>query len=82
MKKKIFYFFSSVFLILVLFLAFDYIDVDTKYVNRNIIEFDRKNLNSRHTKKIANYIRYSYLKIYTILQLIQCRKHGDGDNDF
>ena len=74
MKKKILYFFSSIFLIFILFLAFDYVDVDTKYVNRSIIEFDRKNLNSRHSKKIANYLRYSYLKIYKIID-------GDGYED-
>lgn len=74
MKKKILYFFSSIFLIFILFLAFDYVDVDTKYVNRSVIEFDRKNLNSRHTKKIANYLRYSYLKIYKIID-------GDGYED-
>ena len=50
--------------ILILFLAFDYIDVDTKYVNRNIIEFDRKNLNSKYSKKLSNFVRYVYLNLY------------------
>ena len=69
MKKKIVFFFISIFSIILLFLTFDYIDVDTKYINRNVVEFDRKNLNSRHSKKIANYIRYAYLKIYKIIDI-------------
>ena len=48
-------------------LTIDYIDIDTKYVNRGIIEFDRKNLNSKYSKKISNYLRYVYLKFYKIV---------------
>ena len=64
MKKKIFYFLSSIILIPFLLLTIDYTDIDTKYVNRSIIEIDRKNLNSIYTKKLSNFLRYKYLNLY------------------
>ena len=51
MKKKFFYFLSTILIVFSLLLTIDYIDIDTKYVNRGIIEFDRKNLNSKYSKK-------------------------------
>ena len=47
-----------------LLLTIDYTDIDTKYVNRSIIEIDRKNLNSIYSKKLANFLRYKYLNLY------------------
>ena len=67
MKKKFFYFLSTILIVFSLLLTIDYIDIDTKYVNRGIIEFDRKNLNSKYSKKISNYLRYVYLKFYKIV---------------
>ena len=64
MKKKIFYFLSSIILIVFLLLTIDYTDIDTKYVNRSIIEIDRKNLNSKYSKKLTNFLRYIYLNLY------------------
>ena len=37
-------------MIVFLLLTIDYIDIDTKYVNRNIIEIDRKNLKKINEK--------------------------------
>ena len=51
-------------MIVLLLLTIDYTDIDTKYVNRSIIEIDRKNLNSIYSKRLANFLRYKYLNLY------------------
>ena len=67
MKKAIKYFLISIIFIISLFFLYDLASFDTKYVNRGIFELDRKNLNSKHSKKFFNYLKYSYLKIFKIV---------------
>ena len=64
MKKIIITFLFSLVCIISLFFLFDLTNFDTKYVNRGIFEIDRKNLNSKYSKKFFNYLRYSYLRIF------------------
>ncbi len=65
--RKILYLLFSILLLIVLFFFVDLTDIDNSYVNRNLIEIDSKNLNSRHSFKISTYLRYYYLKAYKII---------------
>ena len=76
-SKKILYFLISALLLVILFFLVDLADIDNNYVNRNVIEIDSKNLNSRHSFKISTYLRYYYLKFYKIVNYESYKKRWE-----
>ncbi len=76
-SKKILYFLISALLLVILFFLVDLADIDNNYVNRNVIEIDSKNLNSRHSFKISTYLRYYYLKAYKIVNYESYKKRWE-----
>ena len=75
--RKILYLLFSILLLIVLFFLVDLTDIDNSYVNRNLIEIDSKNLNSRHSFKISTYLRYYYLKAYKIINKESYKKRWE-----
>ena len=67
MLKKILYFIYSTLLLIVFFIIFDLTNFDNKYLNRNTIHIDVKNLNSKYTKQLFTKLRLYYLNAYKIL---------------
>ena len=67
MLKKILYFIYSTLLLIVFFIIFDLTNFDNKYLNRNTIHIDVKNLNSKYTKQLFTKLRLYYLNTYKIL---------------
>ena len=65
--KKILFLLFSILLLISLFFLVDLTNIDNSYVNRSLIEIDRKNLNSRHSFKISTYLRYYYLNAYKLV---------------
>jgi len=67
MLKKILYFIYSTLLLIVFFIIFDLTNFDNKYLNRNTIHIDVKNLSSKYTKQLFTKLRLYYLNTYKIL---------------
>ena len=74
MIKKIKYFFVSIFFFVLVFLFIDLTNFDTKYINRSAINIDIKNLDSKYSKKIFNYLRLIYLKNFELINKTSYKK--------